>query len=151
MSRIANTGATLTLVIALAATALILRPAATETGDLPATSLADLSGDPSTAVVVGRTRSDGFSLLGIEFGETTHVVSVQVSAGRGCFDLMSVGDLWPSFGECVAPVPLAGTVTGGGVVPTGESVVVVDVVVTEGCYRSIGLGDQWPPAGGVCP
>ena len=145
-------GLPLLVVAMLAVAVLMLRPAATGTGGIPAVTLPDPADDPTAAVVLGRSRSGGFALLGLEFGEVTRKVSVQFYTSRSCFDRVTMGDPWPTpFPECTTAVSIAGTVAGGGNLPTGESLVVVDTVVTEDCYRSIERGDRWPPAGGTCP
>lgn len=142
----------LVVVVVLAAAVLMLRPIATSIGAIPAATLPDPADDPTSAVVIDRSLSSGFSLLGLEFGEVTRKVSVQFYASSGCFDRVTLGDLWPTpFPECASAVSIAGTVAGGGNLPTGESLVVVDAVVTEDCYRSIDRGDPWPPAAGTCP
>ncbi len=142
----------LLVVVVLAAVAVLLRPMETGTGEIPAVTLPDLADDPTAAVVIGRSRSGGFSLLGVEFGEVTRKVSVQFYASSSCFDRVTLGDSWPTpFPECATAVSIAGTVAGGGNLPTGESLVVVDAVVTEDCFGAIDRGDRWPPAGGACP
>ena len=142
----------LLVVAVLAVAAVMLRPMASGTGGILAVTLPDPADDPAAAVVIGRSRSGGFSLLGVEFGEVTRKVSVQFHANSRCFDLVTLGDTWPTpFPECASAVAVAGTVVGGGRLPTGESLVVVDVLVTEDCYRSIARGDRWSPVGGPCP
>lgn len=142
----------LLVVVVLAAALSMLRPTATGTSVIPAVTLPDPADEPTAAIVTGRSRSGGFSLLGLEFGEVTRKVSVEFYARSGCIDRVTLGDPWPApFPECASAVSIAGTVTGGGNLPTGESLMVVDVVVTENCYRSIDRGDRWPPAAGACP
>ena len=145
-------GLPLLVVLVLAAAALMLRPTATSMGEIPTVTIPDPADDPTAAIVIGQSRSGGLSLLGLEFGEVTRKVSVQFYASSSCFDRVTLGHPWPTpFPECASAVSIAGTVAGGGNLPTGESLVVVDAVVTENCYRSIDHGDRWPLAAGACP
>jgi hypothetical protein len=150
-SRAGDVALSLLVVVVLVAAISMLRPMTTSTSALPAVTLPDPADDPAAAIVTGRSRSVGFSLLGLEFGEVTRKVSVQFYTASGCFDRVTVGDPWPTpVPECASDVSIAGTVAGGGSLPTGESLVVVDVLVTEDCYRSIERGDRWPPPAGAC-
>ena len=145
-------GLPLLVVAVLAVAAVLLRPMATATGGIPAVTLPDPPDDPAAAVVIGRSQSGGFSLLGIELGEVTPKDSEQFYTSRGCYDRGTLGEPWPTpIPECASAVSIAGTVAGGGNLPAGESLVVVDAVVTEDCYGSIDRGDRWPPAAGACP
>lgn len=148
MNRPSNTGFVVVIAIALALAALALRPTMTETEVLPPVSLPDPGEDPAAAVVIALRESGGFSLLGLTFGDVTHTATVQFYAPAGCHEQLTTGDAWPTpFPECAAQVPIAGTVSGGGIAATGESIVAVDVVVTEECYRAVAAGDTWPPSG----
>lgn len=147
-SRSVDVGFQLLVIAVLVAAVFSLRPLATDSGVGPATIP---PGEPDAALVVGRSQSGGFSLLGFEFGDATRTVSVQVSIENRCFERVALGDPWPApFAECEAPVAHAGTVSGGGTLPTGESLVVVDIAVGEDCYDSTSYGDPWPPAE-TCP
>lgn len=52
--------------------------------------------------------------------------------------------------ECASPVPIAGVISGGGITPTGETIVTVDVEVSGDCYDTIIVGDEWPPRATAC-
>jgi hypothetical protein len=138
------------IVVALALAALALRPGMTETEVLPPVSLPDPGEKPGVAVVIALRESGGFSLLGLKLGDVTHTVTVQFYAPPGCYEQVATGDSWPPrAAECANQVPIEGTVSGGGIAATGESIVAVDVSVTEACYTSIAPGANWPPPG--CP
>jgi len=150
-NRVSNTSIIVVVLIVAAALALGLRPGSIETEVLPDIPLPDPRDDPAAAVVVGLTESGGFSLLGIQFGTVNHVVSVQFYAGPGCRDLASFDDPWPTpYEECAAPIDIAGTLSGGGIAQTGETIVVVDVAVPGDCFEAISRGDRWPPAADAC-
>ncbi len=151
MNRPSNTGFILIFVVALAAAALALRPTTTETEVLPPVTLPDPGEDPTNAAVAGLRQSGGFSLLGLAFGDVTHTAVVQLSAPTGCYELVTTGDPWPApFKQCDMPFAIEGTVSGGGIAVTGESIIAVDVTVTEACYITIAPGDPWPTATDAC-
>lgn len=140
-----------TLVV-LAVVGLALRPMSTESAVVPTVTVADPTQGQAEGLVIGRGQAGGFSLFGLQFGAATRTVAVQIEARAGCLDRLALGDAWPvPYEECTSPVPVAGTVSGGGLAPTGESVIVIEVIVDEDCHRSIGRGDRWPPVGGSCP
>jgi hypothetical protein len=148
VNRAGASGLVVVIIAALALAALALRPAMTETEVLAPVSLPDPGEDPAAAVVIALRESGGFSLLGLAFGDVTHTVTVQFYAPAGCYEQLTTGDAWPSpLPECSGPVPIEGTVSGGGTAATRESIVAVDVVVTADCYSSITAGDSWPPPG----
>ena len=148
MNRSSNTGLVLVIVVALAAVVLALRPTMTETEVLPAVTLPDPGEEPAAAVVIALRESGGFSLLGLTLGEVTRTVTVQFYAPAGCYEQVATGDSWPApFADCASQVPIEGTVSGGGIAATGESIVAVDVTVTEDCFASVAAGDGWPPPG----
>ena len=146
-----TTAAVVVVLVALAAAGLALRSTSKETDVLPGVTLPDPIREPAAAVVIGRHRSGGISLLGLDFGEVTRTVSVEFYAPAGCFDRVAEGDPWPTpVEECAVAVPIAGIVSGGGIAATGQSIVEVDVTVGEDCYQSIDRGDSWPPATDAC-
>lgn len=145
MNRPSNTGLVLVIIVALAAAVLALRPTVTETEVLPPVNLPDPGEEPA-AVVVALRESGGFSLLGLTLGEVTRTVTVQFYAPAGCYEQLTTGDSWPAPSPvCTGPVSIEGTVSGGGIAATGESIVAVNVIVTEDCFASIAAGDNWPP------
>lgn len=146
-----KTAVTLAALLILAAATLAVPSTATETDVLPTITMPDPAEAPAAAVVIGLRRSVGFSLLGIDFGEVAHTVSVQLYAPAGCIDHITQGDSWPvPFEGCAGPVTIAGVVSGGGIAATGESIIVIDVDVSEDCYESIRRGEYWPPTSATC-
>ena len=151
MSPPGNTGLILVIVVALAAAAFALRPTTTETEVLPPISLPDPGEEPAAAVVIALRESGGFSLLGFAVGEVTRTGTVQFYAPAGCHEQLTTGDPWPApIAQCTSPVSIEGTVSGGGIAATGESIVTVDVDVKKDCYASLAAGDTWPPATTAC-
>ena len=148
VNRAGTSGLVVVIVAALAVAAVALRPTMTETEVLAPVSLPDPGEDPAAAVVIALRESGAFSLLGLTFGEVTHTVTVQFYAPAGCYEQLTTGDSWPiPSAECANQVPIRGTVSGGGIAATGESIVAVDVVVTADCYESITAGDSRPLPG----
>ncbi len=151
MNRISNASIIVVVLVLAAAVVLALRPGSTETEVLPDVPLPDPLDDPAGAVVVGLYESGGFSLLGLQFGTVTRTLSVQFHAAPGCFDHASFGDPWPTpFEECSSAVTIEGTISGGGIAPTGETIVSVDVEVPGDCYDTVSRGDRWPLSAAVC-
>jgi len=145
MSRSSSAGYVLIIAVALAVAVVALRPTMTDTETLPPASLPDPGAGSPEAVVIDMRKSGGFSVLGLTFGEQTRTVTVQFYAPEGCYGLLTNGDSWPiAADECAGAVEVDGTVSGGGVAATGESIVAVDVVVEEVCFSSISTGDVWP-------
>jgi hypothetical protein len=151
MNRISNTSIIVAVLVLAAVVALALRPGSTETVVFPDVPLPDPVDDPAGAVVVGRHESGGFSLFGLQLGTVTRTVTVQFHAAPGCFDHASYGDPWPApFAECSSAVAIEGTISGGGIAPTGETIVSVDVEVPGDCYDAVRRGDRWPFSAAEC-
>jgi hypothetical protein len=145
MSRSNGAGYVLIVAVAFAIVVVALRSTTTETEVLPPVSLPDPGADSPSAVVISTRESGGFSLFGLTFGEQTRTVTVQFYAPEGCYEQLATGDRWPvAYEQCAGPVEVDGTVSGGGIAATGESIVAVDVVVDEACFDSIRAGDPWP-------
>jgi hypothetical protein len=151
MGRISN-GSIIAVALALVAVVgLGLRPGSTETEFFSEVPLPDPLDDPAAAVVVGMYETGGFSLFGLEFGTRTRTVTVQFHAAPGCFDHADFGDPWPApFEECSSPVTIEGTISGGGIASTGDTIVGVDVEVSADCYDTVGRGDPWPFSAAEC-
>jgi hypothetical protein len=151
MNRSGNTGVILVIIVALAAAALALRPTTTNTEMLPPVVLPDPGEEPAAGVVITLRQSGGFSLLGFTFDDVTRTGTVQFYAPAGCYEQLTIGDPWPApFEQCTGPVSTEGTVSGGGIAATGQSIVTVEVEVSEDCYTSLAAGDAWPPATAAC-
>jgi len=145
MSRSNGAGYVLIIAAAFAIVFVALRPTTTATEVLPPVSLPDPGADSPSAVVLSTRESGGFSLFGLTIGERTRTVTIQFYAPEGCYEQLATGDRWPATSEqCAGPVEAEGTVSGGGIAATGESIVAVDVVVDEVCFDSISAGDAWP-------
>lgn len=151
MNRISNASIIVVALVLVAALGLGLRPGSTETGFLSHVPLPDPLDDPAAAVVVGMYETGGFSLFGLQVGTVTHTVSVQFHAAPGCFDHASFGDPWPApFEECSSAVTIEGTISGGGIASTGDTIVSVDVDVPGDCYDTVSRGDRWPFSAAEC-
>ena len=132
----------------MAALILGARFTTTETETHPPVTLPDPT-DESAAIVIGRHKSGGFSLFGLQFGSVTSTIDVQFYAPPGCRDLVATGDAWPvAHPECAVPIAISGVVSGGGIAPTGETIMTVSLEVDRACYDAVALGDAWPPAAG---
>ncbi len=128
----------------------------TESEVLPAVELPPPgeSGPTGTpiAVVVSTLQDQETSFFGLRRGQTRYIVSVQFYAPPGCVSLIADGDPWPASAvECSTEVPISGVVSGLGVAPTGETVVLVDAELAEGCFVALDLGDRWPSDLSTCP
>jgi len=151
MNRVSNASIIGVLVLIAGAVLFALRPGSSTIEVLPDVPLPDPQTDPAGAVVIGLHESGGFSLFGMDFGTVTHIVSVQFHAAPGCFDQANLEDPWPTpYEECASAVTIAGTISGNGIAPTGESIVAVDVEVSAACYDTVNRGDRWPPAAAEC-
>jgi len=134
---------------------LVLRPGTTETHDFPDVTISDPgdtqpSGAPA-AVVTGKRKSGGTSILGVHFGRETFRVSVQFYVSSACLPLIDFGEVWPAvFPECSSDVAVEGEVSGLGRAPTGETLVVVDIDVGSECFDGVSGGVWWPPDVPAC-
>lgn len=112
--------------------------------ELPPPGAVGPTGTP-IAVVVSTHEDQEASWFGLRRGRTHYLVSVQFYAPPECSPLLSDGDPWPaSAAECSTTVPISGVVTGTGIAPTGETIVVVDAEVQEECFVAMAPGDTWP-------
>ena len=77
--------------------------------------------------------------------------SVEFLAGRECLDLIDYGDPWPAAATgCASAAPVSGEVSGLGVSPTGEALIVVEFEVTKDCYAAVAVGTPWPTGLAEC-
>ena len=152
VSRAANSGVIVGVLVVGALIVFALRSVSTETEVLTPVTLGDpQDAGPAAAVVIGKHQSGGISILGLRFGRTTYRMSVSFFAAPGCIGLVDFGDRWPTpFEECFSSVPITGEVSGGGSASTGESIISVDVEVPEDCYEAVARGESWPPAAPAC-
>lgn len=145
-------GAVVTLLVLVV---VALRPGGTETVvlprvDLPPPGTVGPDGEP-IALVTGLREDQETSFFGLVRGETHHIVSVQFYAPPECIETLTQDDEWPvATIECSVEVPIRGVVSGTGIAPTGETIVLVDTEVSEGCYATISPGDPWPPTSSSC-
>lgn len=139
-------------VVVIVGLVLAMRPGTSETTVLPPVTLGDpIDVEPSAAIVVSKFQSEGTSILWMNFGRTTHRLSVQFYAPPGCSDLVTFDDPWPApFDECTTDLPIVGSISGLGIAPTQESIVAVEVEVTEECFDRVPRGASWPPDATEC-
>jgi hypothetical protein len=145
-------GAVVTILVLVV---IALRPGTTETVvlprvDLPPPGTVGSDGGP-IALVTGLHEDQESSFFGLVRGEKHHIVSVQFYAPPECIETVTQGEEWPVVAtECSVEVPIHGVVSGSGIAPTGETIILVDTEVSEDCYSTISPGDPWPPAADSC-
>jgi hypothetical protein len=137
-------------VLLLVFAALLLWGGSTETQVLPAVELpppgaAGPNGLPA-AVVMSMHKDQDTSIFGLPRSPAHFIVSVQFYAPASCLNQIADGDPWPVTigGVCSTEVPIAGIVSGIGIAPTGETIVVVDAEVSQECFELTYPGDFWP-------
>ena len=102
-------------------------------------------------MVMSTQTSQETSLFGLIKAEAHHIVSVQFSAPAECVTAITQGDLWPlPTDTCPSDITIVGVVSGRGVAPTGETIVLVDVESTEECLAVVSPSDFWPAASSHC-
>ena len=132
-----------------------LRPGTTETVvlppvDLPPPGTVGPDGEP-IALVTGLHEDQETSFFGLVRGDKHHIASVQFYAPAECNEALTQDAEWPIVAtECSVEVPIHGVVSGTGIAPTGETIVLVDTEVSEDCYSTISPGDPWPPVSASC-
>lgn len=133
-----------------------LRGITTETVVRPSVDLADpLDVDPDgnpAAVVMALLEDQDRKWFGLVGGEVRYIARVQFYAPAECASEVSQDDPWPvSNDACDSGVPVRGIVSGLGLAPSGESIIVVDALVAEACFVALSPGDRWPPSASECP
>jgi len=133
-----------------------LRPGTTEVTvlppvDLPPPGELGPSGEP-IAIVVSTREDQETSLFGFIKRDTHYIVDVQFYVPAECVSAVTDGDPWPSSTSgCSSDVAIEGVVSGTGVAPTGDGIVLVSTEVTEACFARVSPGGLWPIEDSHCP
>ena len=149
MSKSSNASVIIGAVVVVALALLAVRGMRVETSVGPSITVDPGTLEPDAGVIAAKLEMGGFSFLGLEFGRKTYSLDVQFVAPAGCASAVDFGDPWPApFPACSSGLDISGEVTGRGILPSGESTIVVRTEVDAGCFEMVTPGDAWPT--GTC-
>jgi len=103
----------------------------------------------SEGVVFDKVQRGGFDLFGFAVRPPDNFVEVIFTVPESC-EIGSAAE-WPIDGiGCVGPADVVGPITGSGLSPGGNPIVMVEVTISVACFDGIDLGMVWPAPSAGC-
>lgn len=143
-----RTSNTAIIVLAIAVFAAVTAVVAGGLGTSRTDEVAEEAFDPARItdfpLVVAKSESGGFELLGLQFDAPDRWFSVAVKPPDDCLRVEDGEEVVIGGVGCRAVEAVAGRVQGGGVTAEGERWVELWVEVDVDCHRAAAVGDAWP-------